>query len=81
MAVHAVIRILYIKKYFFQRNGSFYLAEQARPSQASTAAAHQTLLHFPPGKGEQMIFWLKGKGDFTVPLPELTEEEDGPEIL
>lgn len=81
MAVHTVVRILYIKKYFFQRNGSCRIAKQARPSQASMAAAHQTLLHFPQGKGEQKTFWLKGKGDLTVPFPEFTEEEDGPEIL
>lgn len=29
------------------------------------------------GKGEQTTFWLKGKEGFTVPLPELTEEEEG----
>ncbi|KAL1788700.1 guanylate cyclase 2G-like [Sigmodon hispidus] len=35
------------------------------------------------GKGEQTTFWLKGKDGLTVPLPELTEEEEAkvPEIL
>ncbi|ELW62084.1 Guanylate cyclase 2G [Tupaia chinensis] len=28
------------------------------------------------GKGEQTTFWLKGKEGFTIPLPELTEDED-----
>lgn len=80
MAIHAVVRILYIKKYCFQRDGSCCLAEEARLSQASLSAAHQTLLHFPQGKGEQMT-WLKGKQGFTVLLPEFTEEEEVPEIL
>ncbi|CAO2585874.1 Guanylate cyclase 2G [Lemmus lemmus] len=33
------------------------------------------------GKGEQTTFWLRGKGGFTVPLAEFTEEEEVPEIL
>lgn len=71
MAVHAVVRILYIKKYFFQRDGSCCLAEEARHSQASTSAAGQILLHFPQGQEEQTT-WLKGKDGFTVPPPEFT---------
>ncbi|CAN0554066.1 unnamed protein product [Rangifer tarandus platyrhynchus] len=34
------------------------------------------------GKGEQTKFWLKGKEDFTIPLPEFAEEEaEVPEIF
>ena len=33
------------------------------------------LLDFPQGKGEQITFWLKGREDFTIPLPEFAQKE------